>query len=98
VASWNATTPEGTWIKIEMEATGSGRATKFYVLGIWASGDTTIHRTSVSLQGDADGFIAIDTFIRSKKAAPLDSYRLRLTLYRADGAGSVSAAGRFLGA
>jgi hypothetical protein len=98
VASWNATTPDGTWIKVEMEATGSGRTTKFYVLGIWASGDTTIHRTSVSLQGDENGFIAIDTFIRSKKAAPLDSYRLRLTLYRADGSGSVSPTVRFLGA
>ena len=71
-----------------MEATGSGRTTKWYVPRFWASGDSTIHRTSVPRQGDADGFIAIDTFIRSKKAAPLDSYRLRLTLYRADGAGS----------
>ena len=98
VASWNATTPEGTWIKVEMEATGSGRTTKFYVLGIWASGDGTIHRTSVSLQGDVDGFVAIDTFVRSKKAAPLTSYRIRLTLYRADSAGSVSPTVRFLGA
>ena len=99
VASWNATTPDGTWIKIEMEASGSGRTTKTYVLGIWASGDGTIHRTSVPLQGDADGFIAIDTFIRSKKAAPLDTYKLRLTLYRADSAsGAPSPTVRSLGA
>ncbi len=99
VASWNAATPDGTWIKIEMEASGSGRTTKSYVLGIWASGDGTIHRTSVSAQGDADGFIAIDTFIRSKKAAPLDTYQLRLTLYRASSAaGAPSPSVRFLGA
>lgn len=99
VASWNAATPDGTWIKIEMQAAGSGRATKWYVLGIWASGDGTIHRTSVSAQGDADGFIAIDTFIRSKKAAPLDTYQLRLTLYRANSAaGAPSPSVRFLGA
>jgi hypothetical protein len=99
VASWNAATPDGTWIKIEMQATGSGRITKWYVLGIWASGDGTIHRTSVSAQGSADGFIAIDTFIRSKKAAPLDTYQLRLTLYRADSAASApSPTVRFLGA
>jgi hypothetical protein len=85
VASWNATTPDGTWIQTEMQATGSGRTTKWYLLGIWASGDGTIHRTSRSAQGDADGFVAIDTFIRSKKAAPLTSYQLRVTLYRVAG-------------
>jgi hypothetical protein len=99
VASWNATTPDGTWIKTEMQATGSGRTTKWYTLGIWAAGDQTIHRTSVSLQGDADGFIAIDTFIRSKKAAPLRSYQLKVTLYRADSADpSLTPAVPFVGA
>jgi hypothetical protein len=88
VASWNAATPDGTWIKTEMQATGSGRTTKWYVLGIWAAGDGTIHRTSVPAQGDADGYVAIDTFVRSSKAAPLTSYQLRVTLYRADSAAS----------
>src|SRR5882762_9547320 len=85
VASWNAATPAGTWIRTEMQARGSGRETKWYTMGIWASGDGDIHRTSVGGQGDTDGFIAIDTFIRDKKAAALDSYRLRVTLYRASG-------------
>ncbi|HEV8669907.1 MAG TPA: C39 family peptidase [Candidatus Limnocylindria bacterium] len=99
VASWNATTPDGTWIKTEMQATGSGRTTKWYTLGVWASGDGTIHRTSVSLQGDTDGFVAIDTFIRAAKAAPLTSYQLRVTLYRADGvSASRSPSVRFVGA
>ena len=88
VASWNAETPANTWVKIEMQGRGSGRETKFYTLGIWASGDTDIHRTSVSLQGDGDGFIAIDTFIRGKKALPLDGYRLQVTLYRRAGSGA----------
>jgi hypothetical protein len=99
VASWNAATPDGTWIKTEMQATGSGRTTKWYVLGIWAAGDGTIHRTSVPAQGDVDGYVAIDTFVRSSKAAPLTSYQLRVTLYRADtAAGSASPAVRFIGA
>jgi peptidase C39-like protein len=85
VASWNAETPVGTWIRTEMQARGSGRETKWYTMGIWASGDGDIHRTSIGGQGDVDGFIAIDTFIRSSKAAALDSYRLRVTLYRASG-------------
>ena len=97
VASWNAATPDGTWIRVEMAGSGSGRTTKWYTLGIWASGDTTIHRTSVPLQGDADGFIAIDTFIRSKKAAPLTSYQLRVTLYRT-AASTATPTVRFVGA
>ncbi|HKY50612.1 MAG TPA: C39 family peptidase [Candidatus Limnocylindria bacterium] len=97
VASWNAATPEGTWIKIEMQATGAGRTTKWYVLQVWASGDGTIHRTSVPAQGDADGFVAIDTFIRSKKAAELRSYALRVTLYRV-AASSLAPTVSFVGA
>jgi hypothetical protein len=86
VASWNAETPAGTWISTEMQASANGRTpTKWYTMGIWAAGDGDIHRTSVGGQGDTDGFIAIDTFIRDKKAAPLDMYRLRVTLYRASG-------------
>lgn len=99
VASWNATTPDGTWIQTEMRAAGAGRTTKWYILGIWASADTTIHRTSRSAQGDADGFVAIDTFVRAKKAAPLGSYQLRVTLYRANTASaSATPTVRFIGA
>jgi hypothetical protein len=97
VASWNAATPDGTWIKVEMRGMGAGRTTKWYILQFWASGDTTIHRTSRSAQGDADGFVAIDTFVRSKKAAELTSYELQLTLYRVAGSSQTPAVS-FLGA
>ena len=85
VASWNATTPNGTWISVEMQAGGSGRTTKWYTMGIWASGDGTIHRTSVGGQGDSDGYVAIDTFVRDGKAPPLTTYTLRVTLHRVAG-------------
>lgn len=97
VASWNATTPATTWIRVEMQGRGTGRETNWYTMPLWASDDIDIHRTSVSGQGDADGFIAIDTFIRAKKASPLDSYRLRVTLYRKTGS-SATPSVRFLGA
>ena len=35
VASWNAETPASTWIKLEMQARGSGRETKFYAMMTW---------------------------------------------------------------
>jgi len=85
VASWNAQTPATTWIKLEMQARGAGRETKFYTMMTWASGDTDIHRTSVSGQQSADGDVQIDTFKRAAAAPQLDSYRLRVTLYQRTG-------------
>ena len=85
VASWNAETPPTTWIKLEMQARGAGRETKFYTMMTWASGDTDIHRTSTPGQRSADGDVNIDTFKRADGAAPLDSYRLRVTLYQRSG-------------
>ncbi|HEX9380965.1 MAG TPA: C39 family peptidase [Gaiellaceae bacterium] len=84
VSSWNADTPAGTWIQVEMHATaaGDGHVTKWYVMGRWAYGDGDIHRTSVGGQGDKDGYIAIDTFVPKN---PMSSYQLRLTLDRAVG-------------
>ena len=89
VSSWTADTPAGTWIQVEMQGTTTaGTPTKWYVMGRWTSrmpsesGD--IHRTSLGGQGDADGTIAIDTFLAAKRMA-LTSYRLRVTLYREHG-------------
>ncbi|MGZ4301621.1 MAG: C39 family peptidase [Gaiellaceae bacterium] len=84
VSSWNADTPAGTWIQIDMHATtGRGTTTKWYTMGRWAFGDGDIQRTSVGGQGDADGFVSIDTFFA--KDHPLTSYQLRVTLYRVAG-------------
>jgi Peptidase_C39 like family len=84
VSSWNADTPAGTWIQIDMRATTDrGTTTKWYTMGLWAFGDGDIQRTSVGGQGDADGFVSIDTFFA--KDHPLTSYQLRVTLYRVAG-------------
>jgi hypothetical protein len=84
VSSWNADTPAGTWIQVEMRATEArdGHTTKWFVMGRWAYGDGDIHRMSVGGQGDKDGYVAIDTFVPKN---PMSSYQLRLTLYRAVG-------------
>ncbi|TMF55769.1 MAG: peptidase C39 family protein [Chloroflexi bacterium] len=85
VASWNATTPAGTWIDVQMRASGASRQTKWYTLAIWSSGDETIHRTTVKGQGDGDGRVNVDTFEAAPLAAELTSYELRLILHRAAG-------------
>jgi hypothetical protein len=81
VSSWNAITPVGTWVQSEVQPQlGDGHWGKWYVLGRWSSSDADFHRTSRGGQGDADGFVAIDTFFA--KDHPVVAYRLRLTLYR----------------
>ncbi|MDL5200351.1 peptidase C39 family protein [Streptomyces sp. ALI-76-A] len=88
IASWNAHTPAGTWIQIELKGTYSdGTATPWYVLGRWAAGDQDIRRTSVDDQTDGRSTIWTDTFAIDDPATGLRlaSYRLRLTLYRKPG-------------
>jgi len=82
VVSWNATTPLGTWIEVQMRASGASRTTKWYTLAVWASGDDTIRRTTVRRQDDANGRVNVDTFEKAIGAADLTSYELRVTLHR----------------
>src|SRR5438270_3648625 len=80
VASWNAATPAGSWIEVHMRATtDKGAVTKWYTMGRWAYGDGDIQRTSVGGQGNADGYVAIDTFFA--KDHPLYGYQLKVDLY-----------------
>ena len=90
IASWNAHTPAGTWIQIELLGTYTdGTATPAYVMGRWTAGDgpDDIRRTSVDDQTDGRSSIWTDTFaIDDTTAGPLlASYRLRLTLLRKPG-------------
>ncbi len=85
VASWNAITPSGTWIDVQLRASGASRATKWYTLAVWSSGDDTIHRTTLKGQDDGDGRVNVDTFEKSSGAPELTSYELRVTLHRAAG-------------
>ncbi|MGW1818042.1 peptidase C39 family protein [Streptomyces sp. NPDC002125] len=88
IASWNAHTPQGTWIQIELRGTYSdGTDTPWYVMGRWAAGDTDIRRTSVDDQTDGRSTIWTDTFSLDDPASGLRlvSYRLRLTLHRTPG-------------
>jgi hypothetical protein len=85
IASWNASTPAGSWIEVQFRAQYGARWSKWYVLGIWASDDSTIRRHSVQSQGDSDGFVAVDTFVSSAKKATTNKFQLKLRLFSADG-------------
>ncbi|ACU97052.1 C39 family peptidase [Saccharomonospora viridis] len=82
IASWNATTPAGTWVTIEASArTDSGEHTAWYVLGRWAFGDGDIERTTVAGQRDEHAAVYVDT-LAAAEGVKFRSYRLRITLHR----------------
>ncbi|WP_309055699.1 peptidase C39 family protein [Streptomyces sp.] len=88
IASWNAHTPDGTWLQVELQGTyADATTTPWYVLGRWASGDGDILRTSVDDQTDGRSSVWTDTLAVDDAASGLrlTAYRLRLTLHRTPG-------------
>ncbi|MDI3420148.1 peptidase C39 family protein [Streptomyces luteolus] len=94
IASWNARTPSGTWLQIQLRARYSdGKRSPWYVMGRWTSGDDregdtgTIRRTSVDGQKDGKTSVWTDTLSVDdpSKGLRVASYELRLTLYRKPG-------------
>jgi len=81
IASWNADTPAGTWIETQISARFGSRWTKWYNLGVWAADPTTIERHSVNLQGDGDGFVAVDTLVLTNKKETADAFQLKVRLF-----------------
>ena len=90
IASWNAATPAGTWVEVLVRAELDEHWTKWYNLGVWAGGLETIQRHSVRLQGDADGYVAVDTLVLSGKKAMASAYQLKVRLFSVDGVATPS--------
>jgi len=85
IASWNATTPSGSWVEVQFRARYGTRWSKWYILGIWAADTNTVERHSVQSQGDSDGSVAVDTFISSNKRETTNKFQLKLRLFSANG-------------
>ncbi|MCT2588508.1 peptidase C39 family protein [Streptomyces sp. N2-109] len=90
IASWNARTPSGTWLRIEVLGSyADGTDTPWYTLGIWTAGDgdDVPRRTSVPDQSDGRSTVWTDTVAvdDSGSGVRLAAYRLRVTLCRAPG-------------
>ncbi|SDJ74495.1 Peptidase_C39 like family protein [Nonomuraea maritima] len=79
VPSWTARTPPGSWIEVALRArSASGDLTKWYVMGRWSEHGEP--RTSVPGQGDADGDVAVDTYVARR---PVTAYEVRVTRHGA---------------
>ena len=85
IPSWNARTPSGTWLQMEMRVRSGGGWTRWWDMGVWARGTDTIKRHSVNAQRAGDWRVRTDTL---QSIGPLyaDAYQYRLTL-RSKGAG-----------
>ena len=82
IASWNATTPPGTWLEVQVRGRlGSGRTGSWDVLGRWADTDRTFHRTSAGAQPDDFSSVNVDT-LRTDGRHRYASWQLRVTLLR----------------
>lgn len=84
IASWNADTPDGTWIETLVSARIGSSWTKWYNLGVWAATSSTIKRHSVSLQGDANGYVAVDTLVLSAKKSAATAFQVKMRLFAKD--------------
>jgi hypothetical protein len=88
VASWNARTPEGTWIEVALRVTTVGGATTpWYVMGRWAETDHDIAPTSVPGQSDEHARVNVDRLTLAEDGTG-STYQLRVSLLRRVGSTS----------
>jgi hypothetical protein len=76
IVSWNASTPAGTFLKVEAAANSNGHQTKFYAIANWSLDNQAFPRASIRGQEDADGTVDTDTLILKH---PAESAQLRVT-------------------
>ena len=88
VASWNATTPDGSWVEVCVRAVADDGTAGWYVLGRWASDDTddggAINRTSQNGQATDYATVYTDT-LAALNDHTLQTWQLKVTLLRRAG-------------
>ena len=78
--SWQADTPSGSHLNIELKVRNSGRWSDWYQMGAWAFSDTpSFRRTSTNDQPDEFGSIFTDTYVNTTSGT-VDAYQLRAEL------------------
>src|SRR5215217_5129171 len=80
VPSWEAVTPAGTWMELEVRVRSEGVWTPWFDMGVWASEAGNVGRHSVNGQWSGAWEVLTDT-LQSKGAVFADAYQYRLTLF-----------------
>jgi hypothetical protein len=82
VPSWNARTPDGSWIEVEARTSEDGlHWSRWWVLGRWAETDTAIHPTTVRGQDDGTARVHVEELVAADDRC-WQAYQLRVTLLR----------------
>ena len=85
VPSWNASTPEDSWLELEARAAidgpGGREWTPWMVLARWADSDRQIHPTSVPGQGSPTVSVRTDV-LGARDEVRFAAHQLRVTLLR----------------
>jgi hypothetical protein len=95
IPSWEATTPAGTWMELEVRVRSEGSWTPWFDMGVWASDTSSVWRHSVDGQGSGAWEVLTDT-LRSNGLAYADAYQYRLTLFTEQWEVSPSVRGIFM--
>jgi hypothetical protein len=89
VPSWNARTPDGSWLEIEARTTEDGvHWGRWWVLARWAETDTAIHPTTVPGQADDRARVEIEELVAADGLS-WSGYQLRVSLMRPAGGDAV---------
>jgi len=88
IASWNATTPRGTWLELLIRAKIQNRWTKWYHGGVWAADPLTLASHSVRGQGDEDGTVYTDLLVLKDELNGAEAFQVRVRLFTQDPGGS----------
>ncbi|MBA2465797.1 MAG: C39 family peptidase [Nocardioidaceae bacterium] len=89
VPSWNARTPDGSWIELEARVSVDGLGwSRWHSFGCWAETDAEIHRTSRSGQSVDGSTVRVDV-LSARPGLTWTAYQLRLALHRRVGSTAV---------
>jgi len=80
VPSWEAATPAGTWIELEVRVRSGDAWTPWFSMGVWATDTGSVARHSVNGQRSGAWEVLTDT-LQSQGLAFADAYQYRLTLF-----------------
>jgi hypothetical protein len=83
IPTWQAETPPGSWLELQLRARSGGRWSGFYRVAAWDSAPSGSRRGSFPAQQDADGQLATDTLLLT---APADGLQARVLLCAEPGA------------
>lgn len=81
IMSWQANTPNGTWLEVEVRSKVNDSWSKWYKAGPWLESDLPFKRHSILDQNDEHGILKIDTLILKQWATEA---QFKVTLYTTD--------------